>query len=68
VYDCCRSNYNKEREILFTDEKDQYKEEEQNETTRGTGPGLTGINFLYLNGCPANSTVKDKNPLIYAIS
>lgn len=60
----------KETKALLTDEiealgkEEEDAEETSGEARRGTGKTVTGFNFLFINGCPANSTVMDKNHLV----
>jgi len=65
VFDCCRSVL-KNRETLTLEESETLDYEPG--TTRGSGSYSTGFNFLFVNGCLANSVVKDKNPLVRAIT
>jgi len=73
VYDCCRSGLRDQ--FLLSDDitrleknhDEEQKEEalgEIEEATRGAGKRGSQLNHLFVYGCPANSVIKDKNPLV----
>lgn len=71
VFDCCRSIFKdhdtlstRELEEINNQDEEETKNPEDKEATRGEGDRKTGCNYLFINGCQANSVVKDKNPLV----
>lgn len=65
VFDCCRSSHS----VIGQFSEIKKADTESKITKRGEGEisGQRALNFTFIQGCPANEVVKDKNPLVEAI-